>query len=95
MKRNMAASSDENAMLDVQSAPPSQPAAPIAQPIATLPPAIAETPARPILERPRLGLASRLLLLTIGFAFLTQIMIFVPRMATVRENWLRDRKARQ
>ena len=87
----MAASSDENAMLDVQSAPPSQPAAPIAQPIATLPPAIAQTPARPILERPRLGLASRLLLLTIGFAFLTQIMIFVPRMATVRENWLRDR----
>jgi signal transduction histidine kinase len=45
------------------------------------------------LERPRLGLASRLLLLTIGFALLAQIMIFVPRIATIRENWLRDRLA--
>jgi hypothetical protein len=32
-------------------------------------------------------------LLTIGFALLAQILIFVPRLATVRENWLRDRLA--
>jgi signal transduction histidine kinase len=88
----MAGRSDEDAMLDVQSAPPSPPAAPIARHTPP-PPDLAEAPAHPVLERPRLGLASRLLLLTIGFALLAQIMIFVPRMATVRENWLRDRLA--
>jgi signal transduction histidine kinase len=40
-----------------------------------------------------LGLASRVLLLTISFALLAQVMIFVPRLAAVRENWLRGRLA--
>ena len=84
-------------MLDVKSPPPDAPAAAVlrraapAQPQALGP---AEDPAPAQSVRPHgLGLASRLLLLTIGFALLAQVMIFVPRIATVRENWLRDRLA--
>jgi signal transduction histidine kinase len=89
----MAAGSDEETMLDVKSAPP-----PATSSIETLrgPASLAqdEVAAPATLDRPRgLGLASRLLLLTIGFALLAQIMIFVPRVATVRENWLRGRIA--
>jgi signal transduction histidine kinase len=38
-----------------------------------------------------LGLAARLLLLTVGFVLLTQIITFVPRVAAYRESQLRDR----
>jgi signal transduction histidine kinase len=90
LKKSSAAESDEETMLDVQSAPPSEPAVPALLYQATEP-ARAPTPAA---DRPRgLGLASRLLLLTIGFALLAQVMIFVPRIATVRDNWLRGRLA--
>src|SRR5215472_5027351 len=46
--------------------------------------------------RPRafgLGLAARMLLLTIGFVLITQVIMFVPRVAAYRESQLRDRLA--
>ena len=39
----------------------------------------------------RLGLSSRLLLLTTTFVMLAEILIFVPSMANFRINWLTDR----
>jgi signal transduction histidine kinase len=53
------------------------------------PEAATERPAR----RWRLGLAGRLLLLTIGFVVVTQVITFVPRVAAYRESQLRDRLA--
>ena len=79
-------------MLDIKSPTPS-PSASLAVRLVE-PPEPARAPPPAPLQRPRgLGLASRLLLLTIGFALLAQVMIYVPRIATVRENWLRDRLA--
>lgn len=52
----------------------------------------AETPVT-LRRRGSLGLASRVLLLTISFALLAQVMIFVPRLASVHDNWLRGRLA--
>ena len=77
-------------MLDIQSAPP-RPALPATQPsVAPGPlPAPDGAPDRPS----GLGLASRLLLLTISFALLAQVLIFVPRLAAVHDNWLRGRLA--
>jgi signal transduction histidine kinase len=86
----MAAGLDDDTMLDVETAPAESPIEPLrrdAPPPAEAPAAPRADPARPV------GLASRVLLLTIGFALLAQILIFVPRLATVRENWLRDRLA--
>ena len=37
------------------------------------------------------GLAARLLLLTVGFVLLTQVIFFVPRVAAYRDSQLRDR----
>jgi len=37
------------------------------------------------------GLAARLLLITLGFVLLTQVIFFVPRVAAYRESQLRDR----
>jgi signal transduction histidine kinase len=87
----MAAEPDEETMLDFKS-PPQQQQAPVpASRRAEAEPVTAPAPAA---DRPRgLGLASRLLLLTIGFALLAQVLIFVPRMALVRDNWLRGRLA--
>jgi signal transduction histidine kinase len=87
----MAAGSNEETMLDVKSAPPPPQAL---QALRHAAPTPEEAPKPVAPDRPRgLGLASRLLLLTIGFALLAQVMIFVPRIATVRENWLHDRLA--
>ena len=87
----MAAESDDETMLDVKSAPPSPPAL---QALRRAAPTQEEMPAPATPTRSRgLGLASRLLLLTISFALLAQVMIFVPRIATVRDNWLRGRLA--
>ncbi len=37
------------------------------------------------------GLASRILLLTMGFVMLAEIAIYIPSIANFRNNWLRDR----
>jgi signal transduction histidine kinase len=77
-------------MLDIQSAP-ARPALPATRAsVAPEPlPAPDGAPNRPS----GLGLASRLLLLTISFALLAQVLIFVPRLAAVHDNWLRGRLA--
>jgi signal transduction histidine kinase len=77
-------------MLDVQSALPAEPAVPALLRAAPEPVA---APAPVVGRRRGFGLASRLLFLTIGFALLAQILIFVPRIATVHDNWLRGRLA--
>jgi signal transduction histidine kinase len=41
----------------------------------------------------RLGLASRVLLLTAAFVMLAEIAIYIPSIANFRNNWLRDRLA--
>src|SRR5579863_4887235 len=51
----------------------------------------AETPAKMRRRRWSLGLAGRLLLLTVGFVLLTQVIFFVPRVAAYHESQLRDR----
>src|SRR4051812_45172927 len=43
--------------------------------------------------RLRLGLSSKLLVLTILFVMLAEAMIYVPSIATFRLNWLNDRLA--
>ena len=40
-----------------------------------------------------LGLSSKLLLLTVGFVMLAEILIFVPSLANFRKNWLKQRLA--
>jgi hypothetical protein len=85
----LAAGSNEENVLDVKPPPPE-----LAVPaLRRADPEPAPAPARIAERRSRFGLASRLLLLTIGFALLAQVMIFVPRIATVRDNWLRGRLA--
>ncbi len=42
---------------------------------------------------PRIGLSGRLLLLTIGFVMLAEVLIYVPSIANFRRNWLNDRLA--
>src|SRR6201998_2179662 len=43
--------------------------------------------------RPRLGLSGKLLLLTIVFVMMAEVLIYVPSIATFRRNWLNDRLA--
>ena len=50
-------------------------------------PAAAPTDARPA----RFGLSAKLLVLTILFVMLAEVLIYVPSVATFRLNWLRDR----
>ena len=52
-------------------------------------PAINEQPPR----RPRFGLSGKLLVLTILFVMLTEVLVYVPSIANFRLNWLRDRLA--
>jgi signal transduction histidine kinase len=42
---------------------------------------------------PRLGLSGKLLLLTIVFVMIAEVLIYVPSIANFRLNWLRDRLA--
>ena len=42
---------------------------------------------------PRLGLSTRLLLLTILFVMLAEVLIYAPSVANFRRNWLNDRLA--
>jgi signal transduction histidine kinase len=90
----MAAASDEDVRLDVDPPQAVLPALRPAGPSLSPAPELAEIAALPPPARRRgMGLASRLLLLTIGFALLAQVMIYVPRLATVRDNYLRGRLA--
>ena len=44
-------------------------------------------------RRPQFGLSGKLLLLTVLFVMLAEVLIFVPSIANYRETWLRDRIA--
>jgi signal transduction histidine kinase len=50
-------------------------------------------PARTRLGRVRLGLSGKLLMLTILFVMLAEVLIYVPSIASFRLNWLNDRLA--
>src|SRR5436305_9602063 len=41
--------------------------------------------------RPRLGLSGKLLVLTVSFVMLAEVLIYVPSVANFRLNWLNDR----
>src|SRR5262245_56051599 len=41
--------------------------------------------------RPRLGLSGKLLVLTVLFVMIAEVLIYVPSIANFRLNWLRDR----
>ena len=43
------------------------------------------------LPAPRLGLSGKLLILTILFVMIAEVLIYVPSIANFRLNWLRDR----
>ena len=49
--------------------------------------------AEPGTRKPRIGLSGKLLLLTIVFVMVAEIMIYVPTVANFRLNWLNDRLA--
>src|SRR3954471_21894174 len=42
---------------------------------------------------PRFGLSAKLLVLTILFVMIAEVLIYVPSVANFRLNWLRDRLA--
>jgi len=44
-------------------------------------------------RRNGLGVSERLLALTVAFVFIAEILIYVPSIASFRDNWLRDRLA--
>ena len=50
-------------------------------------------PAGPPVRAPWLGLSGKLMLLTLAFVMLAEILIFVPSVANFRNTWLRDRLA--
>jgi len=58
----------------------------------TEPSANASAPRAP-LRRVRMGLSARLLLLTIMFVMIAEVLIYVPSIANFRLNWLNDRLA--
>ncbi len=51
----------------------------------------AAAPGRP--DRPRLGLSGKLLVLTILFVMIAEVLIYVPSVANFRINWLNDKLA--
>src|SRR5438094_6963394 len=53
-------------------------------------PFAADAPGRP---RARMGLSGKLLVLTILFVMIAEVLIYVPSIANFRLNWLRDRLA--
>jgi signal transduction histidine kinase len=44
-------------------------------------------------RKPRFGLSGKLLILTIGFVMMAEVLIYVPSIANFRLNWLNDRLA--
>src|SRR2546430_8217011 len=51
-------------------------------------PVAAEASGRP---RPRMGLSGKLLVLTLLFVMIAEVLIYVPSIANFRLNWLHDR----
>ena len=49
--------------------------------------------AEPAAERRGLGLSAKLLLLTIGFVMIAEVLVFVPSVSNFRKNWLMERLA--
>ena len=47
----------------------------------------------PAQARPRFGLSGKLLLLTVAFVMVAEVLIYVPSVANFRLNWLNDRLA--
>src|SRR3954465_11123394 len=43
--------------------------------------------------RPRFGLSGKLLVLTVFFVMITEVLVYVPSIANFRLNWLNDRLA--
>src|SRR5579863_1389871 len=55
---------------------------------------MSEDTARPVpLQAPRLGLSGKLLVLTILFVMIAEVLIYVPSVANFRLMWLNDRLA--
>ena len=50
-------------------------------------------PAPPAARGPRIGLSGKLLLLTVLFVMVAEVLIYVPSIANFRLNWLNDRLA--
>ncbi|MFQ5625348.1 MAG: sensor histidine kinase, partial [Methyloligellaceae bacterium] len=48
-----------------------------------------DVPARPAM----FGLSAKLLLLTIGFVMIAEVLVFVPSVSNFRKNWLKERLA--
>ena len=59
---------------------------------ATSEPVAVESVLRPP-RKPRVGLSGKLLLLTVLFVMVAEILIYVPSVANFRLNWLSDRLA--
>src|SRR5262245_49543063 len=53
-------------------------------------PVAADAPGRP---RARMGLSGKLLVLTLLFVMIAEVLIYVPSIANFRLNWLKDRLA--
>jgi signal transduction histidine kinase len=62
---------------------------PTNEPMSAQAPAAHADPGRP----PRFGLSGKLLVLTILFVMIAEVLIYVPSIANFRLNWLRDRLA--
>ena len=52
-----------------------------------------DTAARPESRAPRFGLSGKLLVLTILFVMIAEVLIYVPSVANFRVVWLKDRLA--
>jgi len=52
---------------------------------------VIEHTAKPKTRRPRVGLSGKLLILTILFVMMAEVLIYVPSIATFRLGWLSDR----
>src|ERR1700745_553688 len=50
-----------------------------------------DTAGRPEPGGPRMGLSGKLLVLTILFVMIAEVLIYVPSIANFRLNWLQDR----
>ncbi|GAB5378204.1 MAG: HAMP domain-containing sensor histidine kinase [Acuticoccus sp.] len=49
-----------------------------------------DDPQKPFLRAPRFGLGTKLLVLTVVFVMISEVLIFVPSIANYRKTWLED-----